>query len=209
MTLRPGHGARRPGLQSHRRAVPARPAGDDRVEAGRGAAGGRGQPRICAHSELDPTPSRRVGEHLLARGSPPDLYCGPSSAEVAQLVERLLAKEKVASSSLVFRSSAHHLNTGLAHAGPFVYQGPHQRPRLRQFVPKWRNGRRGGLKNRWGATPVWVRIPPSVPIPDSEQTAASAIPPLRHDPGASGGGDSVTVARPVYAAPRDGLCIRP
>jgi hypothetical protein len=29
--------------------------------------------------------------------------------------------------------------------------------------PKWRNGRRGGLKNRWGESPVWVRIPPSAP----------------------------------------------
>ena len=27
--------------------------------------------------------------------------------------------------------------------------------------PEWRNGRRGGLKNRWGVTPVSVRIRPS------------------------------------------------
>ena len=30
--------------------------------------------------------------------------------------------------------------------------------------PKWRNGRRDGLKNRWGESPVWVRVPPSAPI---------------------------------------------
>ena len=30
-------------------------------------------------------------------------------------------------------------------------------------VPKWRNGRRGGLKNRWGESSVWVRLPPSAP----------------------------------------------
>ncbi len=30
-------------------------------------------------------------------------------------------------------------------------------------APKWRNGRRGGLKNRWGSTPVWVQVPPSAP----------------------------------------------
>src|SRR3972149_1032715 len=29
--------------------------------------------------------------------------------------------------------------------------------------PKWRNGRRDGLKNRWGATLVSVRIRPSAP----------------------------------------------
>jgi hypothetical protein len=28
-------------------------------------------------------------------------------------------------------------------------------------VPKWRNGRRGSLKNCWGATPVSVRVRPS------------------------------------------------
>ena len=28
----------------------------------------------------------------------------------------------------------------------------------------WRNGRRNGLKIRWGAIPVWVRVPPPVPL---------------------------------------------
>ena len=28
-------------------------------------------------------------------------------------------------------------------------------------MPKWRNGRRGSLKNCWGATPVSVRVRPS------------------------------------------------
>src|SRR5207302_7401610 len=30
--------------------------------------------------------------------------------------------------------------------------------------PKWRNGRRDGLKNRWAARLMWVRLPPSAPI---------------------------------------------
>jgi hypothetical protein len=30
-------------------------------------------------------------------------------------------------------------------------------------APKWRNGRRGSLKNCWGATPVSVRVRPSAP----------------------------------------------
>jgi hypothetical protein len=29
--------------------------------------------------------------------------------------------------------------------------------------PEWRNGRRGSLKNCWGATPVSVRVRPSAP----------------------------------------------
>ena len=29
--------------------------------------------------------------------------------------------------------------------------------------PKWRNGRRGGLKNRWELNPVSVRLRPSAP----------------------------------------------
>src|SRR4029079_13253790 len=29
--------------------------------------------------------------------------------------------------------------------------------------PKWRNGRRDGLKNRWAARLMWVRLPPSAP----------------------------------------------
>jgi hypothetical protein len=29
------------------------------------------------------------------------------------------------------------------------------------ITPKWRNGRRGSLKNCWGATPVSVRVRPS------------------------------------------------
>ena len=30
-------------------------------------------------------------------------------------------------------------------------------------MPMWRNGRRNGLKIRWSASSVWVRVPPSVP----------------------------------------------
>src|SRR5688500_8385954 len=86
------------------------------------------------------------------------------SAEVAQLAERLLAKEKVASSSLVFRSIALDPSRGPAAAGSRCSRTAQTAmPRDDSVLPKWRNGRRGGLKNRWGATPVWVRIPPSAP----------------------------------------------
>ena len=36
-------------------------------------------------------------------------------------------------------------------------------------APKWRNGRRGGLKNRWGLHPVPVRLRPSAPLSITEQ----------------------------------------
>ena len=39
---------------------------------------------------------------------------------------------------------------------------------------KWRNGRRSGLKNRWGATPVWVRVPLSAPQQRVETAAVGA-----------------------------------
>ena len=32
----------------------------------------------------------------------------------------------------------------------------------------WRNGRRNGLKIRWGAILVWVRVPPPVPTVNAE-----------------------------------------
>ena len=35
-------------------------------------------------------------------------------------------------------------------------------------TPVWRNGRRNGLKIRWGAIPVWVRVPPPVPSPENQ-----------------------------------------
>ena len=34
--------------------------------------------------------------------------------------------------------------------------------------PVWRNGRRNGLKIRWGAIPVWVRVPPPVPFIENQ-----------------------------------------
>ena len=68
-------------------------------------------------------------------------------AEVAQLVERLLAKEKVASSSLVFRSNSPRPVISL-------------RAKLRRSGG---TGRRDGLKNRWGETPVPVRPRASAP----------------------------------------------
>ena len=60
------------------------------------------------------------------------------------MVERLLAKEEVASSNLVFRSSEDPTPAVLAGVSVVLpgtgYHGQRQ--------PKWRNGRRGGLKNR-------------------------------------------------------------
>ena len=41
-----------------------------------------------------------------------------------------------------------------------------------ECLPKWRNGRRGGLKNRWGLNPVPVRIRPSAPLDWMEETTA-------------------------------------
>ncbi len=43
---------------------------------------------------------------------------------------------------------------------------------LARDKPKWRNGRRDGLKNRWAARLMWVRLPPSAPI--SNLTLADA-----------------------------------
>ena len=71
--------------------------------------------------------------------------CGSSSA-----VERLLAKEEVASSNLVFRSKviqggvAKRLRRGSATP---LYSGSN--PLAASSMPGWRNGRRGGLKIRF------------------------------------------------------------
>lgn len=74
----------------------------------------------------------------------------------SSVVERLLAKEEVASSTLVFRSilsdSARQAG-GLFHSGiGFADLRVERYHQLRK--PKWRNGRRGGLKNRWAQTHV-------------------------------------------------------
>ncbi len=55
-------------------------------------------------------------------------------------------------------------------------------------MPKWRNGRREGLKNLW-AWPVWVRLPPSAPAKSgkssdktgSQQTTRSWQPTAQYD----------------------------
>jgi hypothetical protein len=48
--------------------------------------------------------------------------------------------------------------------------------------PKWRKGRRGSLKNCWGATPVSVRIRPSAPkhniVPGCVVVAQRTLDPL-------------------------------
>jgi hypothetical protein len=82
-----------------------------------------------------------IGRHAILRGwwaqarRSSNLLLGTNiSAEVVQWLERLLAKEEVASSNLVFRSSR---SGGI--------------------------GRRGSLKNCWRATSVSVRARPSAP----------------------------------------------
>ena len=46
---------------------------------------------------------------------------------------------------------------------------------LTRDKPKWRNGRRDGLKNRWAARLMWVRLPPSAPLLGSRTWARSWI----------------------------------
>ncbi len=46
---------------------------------------------------------------------------------------------------------------------PFGAPLRRRRSRYTGAGPKWRNGRRDGLKNRWASRPVWVRLPPSAP----------------------------------------------
>ena len=87
------------------------------------------------------------------------------------MVERLLAKEEVASSTLVFRSNVDdRRQTPDKSPGSAVFSFPQILvaacvARLPSSVyrltgPKWRNGRRDGLKNRWaharvGSTPTF------------------------------------------------------
>ena len=65
-------------------------------------------------------------------------------AEVAQLVEHNLAKVRVASSSLVFRSDPDRLSGFLV------------------GKPWWWNGRHAGLKIPWAVMSVRVQVPPEV-----------------------------------------------
>ena len=65
-------------------------------------------------------------------------------AEIAQLVEHNLAKVRVASSSLVFRSNPDN-------SSGFIVK-----------KPWWWNGRHAGLKIPWTAKSVRVQVPPEV-----------------------------------------------
>ena len=53
----------------------------------------------------------------------------------------------------------------LTHARRVSDNGPVRLLPPPHLVPKWRNGRRGGLKNRWELHPVPVRLRPSAPHP--------------------------------------------
>ncbi len=110
--------------------------------------------------------------------SAPVPTAGPAGASGSgSVVERLLAKEKVAGSNPVFRSMLPRrrapLASGLIGREPRCRHTPRRRSsagrRCHPFpaahsasfdstlpwriVPEWRNGRRGGLKIRWGITP--------------------------------------------------------
>ncbi len=110
--------------------------------------------------------------------SAPVPTAGPAGASGSgSVVERLLAKEKVAGSNPVFRSMLPRrrapLASGLIGRAPRCRHTPRRRssagrryhpfPAARsacldstlpwRIVPEWRNGRRGGLKIRWGITP--------------------------------------------------------
>ena len=74
----------------------------------------------------------------------------------SSVVERLLAKEEVASSTLVFRSRLSPLRARLSLAGLLLgawLRRVGRCGRIRRSGPKWRNGRRGGLKHRWAQHP--------------------------------------------------------
>ena len=110
--------------------------------------------------------------------SAPVPTAGPAGASGSgSVVERLLAKEKVAGSNPVFRSMLPRRRapfaSGLIGRAPRCRHTPRKRsytgrrhhpfPAARsacfdstlpwRIVPEWRNGRRGGLKIRWGITP--------------------------------------------------------
>ena len=87
------------------------------------------------------TENPRVTSSILVLGTTKPVLGGSSS-----VVERLLAKEEVASSNLVFRSSR---SGGI--------------------------GRRDSLKNCWGATPMSVRPRPSAPSSPTPGTLEAAI----------------------------------
>jgi hypothetical protein len=83
-------------------------------------------------------------------------------AEVAQLVERNLAKVEVAGSSLVFRSknSIGDNRWNFLFWGIFILRGGEM-----AFCPGGGTGRRAGLKILFPATEVRVRFPSRAHIP--------------------------------------------
>ena len=91
------------------------------------------------------------------------------------MVERLLAKEEVARSTLVFRSPS-------LRWAPLRWRDGNLRARLggrdpATPRPKWRNGRRDGLKNRWGQPRVGSSPTFGTSFSDSAVARMSARPP--------------------------------
>ena len=72
-------------------------------------------------------------------------------------------------------------------------------------VPKWRNGRRGGLKNRWGLNPMWVRLPPSAPRSPANQSVFQSL--RSHWPSLMTANDALSMSTENrwYSSPGAGL----
>jgi hypothetical protein len=89
-------------------------------------------------------------------------------AEVAQVVEQRTENPRVSGSTPLLGTNYEIIAQNKVSIGTPSYEGVS----LTMFkgisvsmlnMPKWRNGRRGSLKNCWGATPVSVRVRPSAP----------------------------------------------
>jgi hypothetical protein len=87
-------------------------------------------------------------------------------AEVAQVVEQRTENPRVSGSTPLLGTNYEVIEQNKVGGRTPSYEGVS----LRMFrginvsmliTPKWRNGRRGSLKNCWGATPVSVRVRPS------------------------------------------------
>ena len=89
-------------------------------------------------------------------------------AEVAQVVEQRTENPRVSGSTPLLGTDYEIVEQNQVSSSPLPCEGRS----LGMFkgikvsrvgAPKWRNGRRGSLKNCWGATPVSVRVRPSAP----------------------------------------------
>jgi hypothetical protein len=68
-----------------------------------------------------------------------------------------------------------------------------------ELTREWRNGRRAGLRCRWGESPVWVRSPPYARAPVAQRTGQRS--PTSHSEGSSPSGCTTPVRQPWSCAP--------